>query len=79
MIVFVSFIGGSGLFGTMLADKLARPLAEALVAQVNEIIERRDEAEAKAMRMLQNGGGMRHGCFETSRCVGAHVLFCSGS
>lgn len=49
--------GGSGLFGTMLADKLARPLADALVSQVNDILERRDEEEARALRMLQNGGG----------------------
>lgn len=50
--------GGTGLFGTMLADKLARPLAEALVTQVNSIIERREEEEARAIRILQNGGGV---------------------
>ena len=54
---YVWLAGGSGLFGTMLADKLARSLAEGLVNQVNDILERRDEEEARALRMLENGGG----------------------
>jgi hypothetical protein len=60
----------------MLADKLARPLAEALVAQVNDIIERREEAEAKALRMLQNGGGVS--TFPWPTAVGSTEVFIVG-
>ncbi len=49
--------GGAGLFGTMLADKLARPLADQLVAKVNAILEARDEEEARMLQLIQSGGG----------------------
>lgn len=50
-------IGGVGLFGTMLADKLARPIAEALVNKVNNILEARDEEEARQLEHIRSGGG----------------------
>lgn len=46
------------MFGTMLADKSARPIAEKLVATVNSILERRDEEEARALAKLEGTYGM---------------------
>ena len=66
-------LGGVGLFGTMLADKLARPIAEALVNKVNSILEARDAEEARQLEHIRSGGGA---CITVSMHTDGSVMYC---
>ena len=66
-------LGGVGLFGTMLADKLARPIAEALVNKVNSILEARDAEEARQLEHIRSGGGA---CIAVCMRTDGSVMYC---
>ena len=65
--------GGVGLFGTLLADKKARPIAEALVNKVNSILEARDAEEARQLEHIRSGGGT---CTDVSMRTDGSVMYC---